>query len=157
MQNKLLGRMVEIWCDGSALKAPDGMFYCGAGTVLIYGEHIKEVSTPLGFATVNIAELTAPLVGLKLLKHPCNVTIYCDSQYTIDCITKYYKSWVKNGFKTQAKGDVKNKELIQELYNETQKHQVTWVKVKSHNGIYYNELADKLACEASAKSKEDLQ
>lgn len=146
-------KKVEIWSDGSAIRAPDKKYYCGAGTVLIYVDYIKEISTPLGFATNNIAELSSVLIGLRALKEKCNVTIYSDSQYTIDCITKYYKSWEKKGFVTQNKGAVKNKELIQDLYKETQKHHVTWVKVKSHCGIEMNELADKLACEASAESK----
>ena len=120
---------------------------------MIYGEHVKKISTPLGIGTNNIAELSSVLIGLRALKERCNVTIYSDSQYTIDCITKYYKSWEKKGFVTQNKGVVKNKELIQELYKETQKHHVTWVKVKSHSGIEMNDLADKLACEASEVSK----
>lgn len=148
---------VQIWCDGSAIKAPQKQYYCGAGTVLIYGEHIKEVSTPLGIGTNNIAELTAPIVGLRLLKEPCKVTIYSDSQYTIDCIKKYYKGWERRGFITQNKGEVKNKGLIIDLYKATQKHHVTWVKVVAHSGVYFNELADQLACKASAKSKEIIE
>ena len=146
-------KTVEIWTDGSAIKAPNKQYYCGAGTVLIYGKHVKEISTPLGIGTNNIAELSGPLIGLRCLKEKCKVTIYSDSQYTIDCITKYYKSWEKKGFITQNKGEVKNKELIQELYKEAQKHHVTWVKVKAHCGIEHNELADRLACEASEESK----
>lgn len=92
-----------------------------------------------------------------MLKEPCKVTIYSDSQYTIDCITKYYKGWERRGFITQNKGEVKNKELIIDLYKTTQKHHVTWVKVAAHSGVYFNELADRLACEASAKSKEEYE
>jgi ribonuclease HI len=148
---------VEIWCDGSAIKAPNNQYYCGAGTVLIYGNYVKEVSTPIGIGTNNIAELTAPLVGLRLLKERCFVTIYSDSQYTIDCITKYYSGWERRGFVTQNKGEVKNKQLVIDLYNETQKHHVTWVKVKAHTGVEFNERADRLACEASAKSKQVIE
>jgi ribonuclease HI len=140
---------VEIYSDGSALKADEGKFHCGAGTVLLYKEIEKRVSTPLPDATVNIAELTAAIIGLELLKESCIVTIYTDSQYTIDCITKWYSGWCKKGWKTQAKEDVKNKHLIQRLHSLCQNHKVTWVKVKGHSGIYYNDLADQLAVEAS--------
>lgn len=58
---------------------------------------------------------------------------------------------------TQNKGEVKNKELIIDLYKTTQKHHVTWVKVAAHSGVYFNELADRLVCEASAKSKEEYE
>lgn len=147
---------VELWVDGSALKAPDGEFYCGAGVVLVYGDKIKEVSIPLGLATVNIAELTAPLEGLKLLKKKCNVTIMSDSLYTIDTQCKWYRGWDKRGWVTQAGSEVKNKNLIQLLKKESLKHNVTWVKVKSHSGLEMNDLADKLACDASAKVKEEF-
>jgi ribonuclease HI len=147
-------KQVEIYTDGSALKAHEGKFYCGCGVVLIYGDIIKEVSHSCGYATVNIAELTAPLLGLKLLKEPCKVRIYSDSQYTINSITKWYLGWVKNKWRNSKKEEVKNKELIQELYNLCQQHEVTWVKVKGHSGNYYNELADQLAVAASNKFKE---
>lgn len=145
---------VEIWTDGSALKAPEGKFFCGAGIVLVYGDVVKEVSLPLGFATVNIAELTAPIEGLKLLKKKCKVKIMTDSQYTIDTQKKWYTNWVKRGWKTQSGGEVKNKRLIQLLKELSSKHDVTWVKVKGHSNLPMNDLADELACKASLMEKE---
>lgn len=140
---------IQIYSDGSALKAPEGKFHCGAGTVLLYKGKERHISTPLPNATVNIAELTAAIVGLEALKEPCIVSIYTDSQYTIDCITKWYSGWNKKRWKTQAGEDVKNKHLIQHLYSLCQNHEVTWVKVKGHSGNYFNDLADQLAVKAS--------
>ncbi|AHK11298.1 RNase HI [Shewanella sp. phage 1/4] len=142
-------KKVDCWTDGSALKAEDGKFHCGAGTVLIFNGKERHISTPLPDATVNIAELTAVVVGLEALKEPCDVTVYSDSQYTIDCITKWYIGWSKKKWKTQAGGDVKNKHLIQHLHSLCQQHNVKWVKVKSHSDLYYNDLADQLAVQAS--------
>lgn len=146
--------VVDIWTDGSALKAAEGKFYCGAGVVLVYGEKVKEISLPLGFATVNIAELTAPIEGLKQLKRKCRVNIMSDSQYTIDTQETWYNNWCLRGWKTQAGAEVKNKDLIQLLKKLSLEHEVTWVKVKGHSDLPLNDLADKLACEASAKVKE---
>jgi len=147
---------IEIWTDGSALKAPNGKFYCGVGVVLVYNKHVKELSIPLGLATVNIAELTAPIEGLKLLKEKCRVRIYSDSQYTIDTQQKWYSNWERRGWKTQSGGEVKNKELIQLLKRLSRQHDVTWIKVKGHSGLEMNDLADELACRASAKVKEEM-
>lgn len=147
---------VEIWTDGSALKAPDGKFYCGAGIVLVFGQHKKEMSIPLGLATVNIAELTAPIEGLKALKKRCKVKIMSDSQYTIDTQEKWYSNWERRNWKTQGGGEVKNKELIQLLKKLSLQHEVTWVKVKGHSDLPMNDLADRLACDASAKVKEEM-
>lgn len=145
---------VEIWTDGSALKAPDGKFYCGAGVVLVYNGFIKEISLPLGLATVNIAELTAPIEGLKSLKEKCRVKIMSDSQYTIDTQQKWYSNWVRRDWKTQTGEGVKNKELIQLLKSLSLQHEISWVKVKGHSDLPLNDLADQLACSASAKVKE---
>jgi ribonuclease HI len=146
-----------MYTDGSALKAQGGKFYCGAGVVLIYGERVKEISHEMGYATVNIAELTAPILGLNMLKSPCKVTIYSDSQYTIDTQTKYLPDWLRRGWRTSTGKPVKNKELIKELYQLSKIHDIEWVKVKGHSGDAMNDLADKLACEASAAVKEKLK
>lgn len=151
---RVIIKKIEIYTDGSALKAPDGKFYCGSGVVLIYKDVVKEVSHSCDYATVNIAELTAPIIGLELLKEPCDVTIKSDSQYTIDCITKWYKGWHRNNWKTQKGDDVKNKELIQHLHQLCSMHKVTWVKVKGHSGDKYNDLADELAVRASNAFKQ---
>lgn len=76
-----------------------------------------------------------------------------DSQYTISSITQWYNGWQKNKFKTQKGEDVKNKDLIQHLHYLCSKHKVTWVKVKSHSGNVYNDLADELAVRASNNFK----
>lgn len=146
-----------MYTDGSALKAPEGKFYCGAGVVLLFEDKKKEISHELGYATVNIAELTAPILGLECLKFPCKVLIYSDSQYTIDTQTKYIAEWMRRGWRTSTGRPVKNKELIKRLHELCKHHEVEWVKVKGHSGDTYNDLADKLACEASAASKEKLK
>lgn len=144
---------IEMWTDGSALKAPEGKFFCGSGCVLIYKGKEKHLSHQIKDGTVNIAELTAPIIGLEALKERCKVTIMSDSQYTIDCINKWYKGWARRGWKKQDGEDVKNKNLIQHLHSLCQQHDVTWVKVKGHSGLKYNDLADELAVKASTSLK----
>ncbi|HOB22294.1 MAG TPA: ribonuclease HI, partial [Bacillota bacterium] len=46
---------------------------------------------------------------------------------------------------TQNKGQVKNKELWQELLAVAAPHNITWIKVKGHSGNPGNNRADQLA------------
>lgn len=50
----------------------------------------------------------------KLFKNK-TINICSDSQYTIKCITEWYKNWEKNGYKTSKNEDVKNSELIKKI------------------------------------------
>lgn len=149
---------VDIWVDGSALKDPRGedKFFGGAGAVLIYNGTQKHLSIPIPEGTNNIAELSAPLFALQCLKERCSVKIMSDSQYTINCITKWRFGWEKKNWVNSKGEPVKNKELIQELIKECNKHSIEWVKVKAHSGIEENELADQLAVAASTRLKEEI-
>ncbi len=148
---------VNIWTDGSALKDPRGedTFFGGAGAVLIYNGKQRQISIPIEGGTNNIAELSAPLFALRCLTERCKVKIMSDSQYTINCITKWRFGWERKGWINTKREPVKNKEIIQALITECGKHEVEWVKVKAHCGIPENELADQLAVAASTKLKEE--
>lgn len=45
------------------------------------------------------------------------INICSDSQYTIKCVTEWYKNWEKNGYKTSKNEDVKNSNLIKKIVN----------------------------------------
>jgi ribonuclease HI len=78
-------KKVELHTDGAALNNPVGE--SGAGIVLKYGAITKEFSIPLGIGSNNRAELCAIIEGLKLLREPCEVYLFSDSQITINCVT----------------------------------------------------------------------
>ena len=91
-------------------------------------------------------EITAVLEALKLLKFSCNVTIYSDSAYVVNCFKQgWIKNWQKNNWVNSDKKPVKNKELWQELYQELQKHKFQFVKVKGHSDNELNNRCDYLA------------
>jgi len=52
--------------------------------------------------------------NLDLFKNNC-IVIVTDSQYSLNCITKWNINWIKNGWVNSKKEPVKNKELIQEI------------------------------------------
>ena len=60
----------------------------GWGAVLIFNSIEKELSGANPNTTNNVMEITAVIEGLKALKRPCNVDIYSDSAYVVNCFEK---------------------------------------------------------------------
>ncbi|MCP3683630.1 MAG: ribonuclease HI [bacterium] len=145
--------MVEIWTDGSSINYK-GKWFGGSGAILKYKDTTKCLAETLPDFTNNMAEIYAMILGLKGLNRRCEVTIFTDSAYSLQCVTSWIPKWVKNDWKTSKGSPVKNKELITQLYDLCQTHKVKFVKVKAHSGIDLNEKVDKLAYKAALKGKE---
>ena len=91
-------------------------------------------------------EITAVLEAVKILKFPCEITIYSDSAYVVNCFKQgWIYNWQKNNWVNSDKKPVKNKELWIELYNELKKHKFSFVKVKGHSDNELNNRCDFLA------------
>ena len=82
---------------------------------------------------------------LKNLKKSYEIIITTDSKYVKNGITDWIHNWKKNGWKTAAKKEVKNKELWIELDSLIKIHTISWDWVKGHSGHPENERADLLA------------
>lgn len=118
----------------------------GWGTILMYKETTKEISGYMPDTTNNIMEMTAVIEGLKMLKYKCEVEIYSDSSYIVNAFNNFWiQGWIKNNWINSSKEPVKNKELWQELYELTKKHEVKFIKVKGHSDNVYNNRCDELA------------
>jgi len=91
-------------------------------------------------------ELLAVIVALETLKaENCDVTIYSDSKYVTDAVTKgWLFSWVNKRFKGK-----KNPDLWMRFLDIYKKHKVNFVWIKGHANIPENERCDQLAVEAS--------
>ncbi len=140
---------VEIYTDGACSGNPGPG---GWGAILMYKGNLKEISGGSPDTTNNIMELQGVIEGLKMLKFPCEVELYSDSAYVVNAFNqKWINNWMKNNWKTASKDPVKNKELWQELYELTQMHKVTFIKVKGHSDNEYNNRCDELARNAIAK------
>ena len=138
-------KYIEIFTDG-ACKGNPGIG--GWGAILIYKDHVKEISGFEPESTNNIMELTAVIKALDSLKQECHVVLTTDSNYVKDGITDWINTWKLNGWKTANKKPVKNKELWIQLDLLSQKHIIDWKWVKGHSGHLGNERADQLANEA---------
>ena len=93
--------------------------------------------------TNNRMELRAVIEGLKRVDEDLLVTVYSDSQYVVDGITKWMPGWLAKGKKRE------NWTLWMELYNIVMTFSnIEFIKVKGHSNNMYNNEADKLAREA---------
>lgn len=139
---------IEIYTDGACLGNPGRG---GWGAILLYKEHRKEISGNEMDSTNNRMEMRAVIESLKSLKKPSEITLFTDSKYVMDGITKWIFSWKKNGWKSADKKPVKNIDLWQELDAQVARHEITWTWVKGHSGNHFNEIADELARSAAER------
>jgi ribonuclease HI len=134
---------ITIYTDGAARGNPGPGGY---GIVLLSGEFRKEISEGYRHTTNNRMELLAVIVALEALKiEGSEVTIYTDSKYVADAVTKgWVFDWVKKRFKGKKNPDLWLRFL--EIYK---KHVVKFVWVKGHANNPLNERCDELAVAAS--------
>lgn len=132
-------------CDPNPGKAGSGMAVYRDDTLdaLWYGLY-----NPKG--TNNTAELNALHQALMMAKDEISdgksVAIFCDSKYSIQCVTEWAVSWKKKGWKKKT-GEIKNLELIKEMYalHQEIKDDVQVLHVNGHVGVEGNELADRMS------------
>ncbi len=139
---------VIIYTDG-ACKGNPGVG--GWGALLAYNETQKSICGGEKDTTNNRMELMAAIKALELLKRPCDIELWTDSNYVKNGITKWITAWKKNNWKNSSKKDVANKDLWQQLEQATLLHTVSWNWVKGHSGHLGNEIADTLANEGVEK------
>jgi ribonuclease HI len=138
---------LSIYTDGACSGNPGAG---GWGVVMLFNGEEKIMSGGEQNTTNNRMELTAIINGLEAIKRPVHVTVYSDSKYAIDGITKWINVWKHNGWKTSAKKPVANSDLWQRLDELDKKYQPKYVWVKGHADNKYNNLCDELAVAAIA-------
>ena len=74
-------------------------------------------------------------------------TIYTDSEFWINVITKWSLAWEKNGWRKKG-GDIKNLDIVKQVCPLFRQSKATLVWVRGHNNDKGNELADYWANEA---------
>ncbi|HBR32361.1 MAG TPA: ribonuclease HI [Clostridiales bacterium] len=142
-------KKVNIYTDGACRGNPGAGGY---GVILEYDGREKELSEGFAETTNNRMELTAAIVGLEALKQPCEVTLYSDSKYLVYAIEKgWLKSWRAKNWKKSDGKQVLNIDLWERLIPLIEKHRVSFVWVKGHDGNKYNERCDTIATTAADK------
>ena len=145
---------ITVSTDGSALGNPNGpMGWAWADHEAHAGGrpgHEHSGDCDAGGATNGtnqIGELCAVLEVLRA--HPGSepLVIETDSQYAINCSTKWVHGWKRNGWRNSQKKPVKNAVVIKAIDVELAKRPgpVKFVWVKGHAGNAGNEKVDELA------------
>ena len=133
---------VEAYTDGACSGNPGPG---GWGVVLRYKGIEKELCGGAAQTTNNRMELMAAISALESLTRPVEITVYTDSMYVHDGITKWLPRWKQRGWRTADNKPVKNDDLWKRLDAAIATHKVRWRWIKAHNGHVENERADVLA------------
>ena len=131
-----------VYTDGSAFPNP------GPGGWSVIDAKTK---TPLAigrepYSTNICMEGTAILNAIRVAGNE-KITIYTDSQFWINVLTKWAPSWERNNWHKKT-GPIKNLELVKKLYTMYTTHNVKLQWVRGHVGTELNELADEWAKKA---------
>lgn len=159
-------KSIIVFTDGSCSRNGAKNAVGGIG-VHFPNKELKDLSRIFhsGICTNQRTELYAILTAIRQVKKYLGLSNYkiyikTDSQYSIDCITKWAFGWVKNGWITKEGKPVANKEFIELLHKYYERYDIEFEHVEGHSdGIDRNSrgnrAADKLATAATAKAQQD--
>ena len=154
MKEKKEKPYVEIYCDGACSGNPG---VGGYGIILKYDDKKKEISGYEGLTTNNRMELTAAIKGLEMLKRPCKVRIFTDSNYVVKGAKFWINEWKEKGWRNSKNEIVANKDLWERMLNLMEKHDIKWEWVKGHSAHPENERCDRIAKEEIKRYKKLLE
>lgn len=143
-----------IYTDGSSIP-PSKRGKGGAGygiVVLKNGEKMEcggkvPCFTGNDIPTNNQAELYAICVAIENCTGP--LLIRTDSEYSINCLTKWHVAWQRNGWKNSKGEEVANGPFIQYILRQLSERDVLFEHVRGHSGDEDNERCDELAKSAA--------
>jgi ribonuclease HI len=141
-------KKVQVITDGACLGNPGPG---GWAAILRHGEHCKELYGCEAHTTNNRMELTAAIEGLRALRERCDVEVVTDSEYVKNGITQWITNWKKRNWITSQKKPVVNRDLWEELDQQTTRHDIRWSWTKGHASHADNNRADELASLAARK------
>ena len=129
--------MITAAADGSALGNP------GPAGWAWYVDDDRWAAGGWKHATNNQGELRAVLELFRATAHlDDELLVLCDSQYVINCITKWMQGWKRKGWRKADGKPVLNVELLKELDEELAGRRYRFEWVKGHVGHPMNEAAD---------------
>ena len=168
---------IELYTDGSSLKNPGASGLAYVIRYWIYkneGEmpEAEIITGSQGFrlSTNNRMEIMAGIYGLRKILELVNIdpnfqgatqiNLSSDSEYFCNAVNQAWlqkwrqNNWMTSGFNGKTPSSVKNKDLWEQVIELQDKLKeiginLTLIHIKGHNGHEFNEMADKLAVEAS--------
>jgi ribonuclease HI len=109
--------------------------------------------------TNNRMEMQAAVAALEFFANSGQtepVTLYTDSEYVKNGITKWIQGWKNKGWKTSTGKDVVNQDLWH-LLDKLNSRAVKWEHVRGHSGDFYNDRCDEIARSFSHNLTPELQ
>ncbi|MDO8548307.1 MAG: ribonuclease H [bacterium] len=151
-----MGKII-IFCDGASKGNPGSG---GWGAIVATDTQVHELGGPEKKTTNNRVELRAALEALKLARTLGSgpTTVYTDSSYVINGITKWVHSWVRSEWRTKDKKEVMNQDLWKPLADTAGyfNGRITWEYIGGHVGIAGNERVDIIASDFAQGRKVPL-
>lgn len=136
--------MLELWTDGSASPNP------GPGGFAVI-EVVDGVGKPVVLGSekdsTNIRMEGKAMIAAICYAGDKSCEIHSDSEFWINVLTKWAENWKKNGWKKKT-GEIKNLDIVKELFDLYSRHEVKLVWVRGHVGTELNEMADEWANKA---------
>lgn len=138
------GPQTGVFTDGSSEGNPGPG---GWGVVLVVdGQVVAQDYGSEPHTTNNRMELTAMIVGLKMIPADTPTDVYTDSELVVNILTKWAEGWKARGWKKKSSGPIANLELVKEAYELARSKpnaNIRWIP--AHSGYRWNEYADALA------------
>jgi len=132
----------------------------GWGAVVCFADgNCHELGGAEPESTNNRMEMQAAVAALEFFANSGQtepVTLYTDSEYVKNGITKWIQGWKNKGWKTSAGKDVVNQDLWH-LLDKLNSPQVKWEHVRGHSGDFYNDRCDEIARKFSHNLTPELQ
>lgn len=142
--------MLNIYTDGSCRGNGKDKNSGGWGMAVFINDVLSHTKAIYSLNTTNNREeFKAILAAIDYIQsRPKLVTgnIYSDSAYCLNTINDWMYRWEANGWIKSDKRIPENLDIVKEIFGKLQsEHNINFIKIKGHDGILGNELADALA------------
>ena len=129
--------IVDIFVDGSSIN--NGKRNCKAGYGIFFPQaEYLNVSQKLDEKEIkvsnNVAEMMACIRAIEISRDTFHdlrqIRIISDSEYTINCVTKWCEKWKKDNWVKYDKKPIKNLDLIKKLYDYYLEYPIEFISLK---------------------------
>ncbi|NET73034.1 MAG: ribonuclease HI [Sphaerospermopsis sp. SIO1G2] len=152
-----MGWVDSIYTDGACTGNPGPG---GWGLVVYFSDgSVHEMGDASSYTTNNKMEMQAAIAALEFFTNSRQtqpITLYTDSEYLINCVTKWIHGWKKRGWKKSDGKPVQNQDLLENL-DQLNNKLIQWQHVRGHSGNIGNERCDVIARSFASGQTPSLQ
>jgi len=137
---------VDLIADGSCL-SPRGPG--GWACILCYKGFERVLTGGSPITTNNQMELRAVSMGLRALQEPCDVSVFTDSKYVEQGMSRLVPQWKANRWRNSRGRHLPNQRLWVQLASAAVRHRIHWCWVKGHGENDHHNRCELLARQAA--------